>query len=131
MVGIVGLHHYDSRRKKALAQWYIFKPYRNRGYATEAFTGLAKRAFEGKVAELRETSWNYKYKRHFIKLDFIRAEIRKSNIPSQRTAERCGFEMNHIDRNFFFVEDRYLEDGTIYELTPESLNERNKNETEN
>lgn len=71
MVGVIGFHHYDRRRKKASAQWYIFKPYRNHGYAKEAFTALAKRIFNGKISELVESSWTNKFRKRSVNLDFI------------------------------------------------------------
>lgn len=71
MVGVIGFHHYDRRRKKASAQWYIFKPYRNHGYAKEAFTALAKRIFNGKISEFVESSWTNKFRKRSVNLDFI------------------------------------------------------------
>ncbi len=124
MVGVVGLHHYERKRRKAFAQWYIFKPYRKLGYAKEAFGALAKRAFEGKLSELVESSWKYKYRKRAIILDYIRAEIRETNVPSQHTAESCGFVKQFTDRNFFLVEDKFPENAVVYDLLSESINER-------
>lgn len=87
MVGDIGFHHYDRRREKASAQWYIFKPYRNHGCAKEAFTALARRIFNGKISELVESSWSNKFRKHSVNLDFIRAEIRETNISSQHVVE--------------------------------------------
>ena len=124
MVGVVGLNKYDRKRREVSAQWYIFKPYRNKGYASEAFKALAKRVFEGKIKYLTNSSWVYKYRKRRLKVDFIRAEIRAVNIPSQRTAESCGFEKRYIDRHYFLVEDKFPEDAVVYELTPEAFDER-------
>ncbi|WP_294824438.1 GNAT family N-acetyltransferase [uncultured Eubacterium sp.] len=121
MVGVIGFHHYDRRRKKALAQWYIFKPYRNHGYAKEAFTALARRIFNGKISEFVESSWSNKFRKRSVNLDFIRAEIRETNISSQHMAESCGFVKQFIDRNHFVIEDKFLENAVIYDLTPETI----------
>ncbi len=121
MVGLVGLYGYDEERRLATAQWYIFKPYRNKGYATEAVTALARRAFEGKLVQFKETCWKNKLKKHHARIDLIRVQIRKSNIASQRTAESCGFRFEHILHRYFIIEGQGVEDAMVYELTPETL----------
>ena len=121
MVGMVGLYGYDEAKRMATAQWYIFKPYREKGYAKEAITTLAKRAFDGKLFEMRETAWRNKYRRHFAKIDLIRADIRETNIPSQKTAESCGFKYQYTDHRHYEIEGEGLEDAKIYELTPETI----------
>ena len=121
MVGVVGLHHYDEERRMAEAEWYIFKPYRGKGYGTEAFSALADRAFKGKLAEWRERSWNYLYKKHYAKIDLLRANIRQSNLPSQALAKACGFVHRYTDPRHYVIEGEGLEDGEVYELTPEAL----------
>lgn len=121
MVGVVELNGYNRIQRRAFACWYIFKPYRNNGYAKEAFTELARRGFEGKLIELKKSSWEYKYIKQRVMIDFIVAEVRVTNIPSQKTAQSCGFKFHHKDRNFFIVEDKYAEDAYVYELTPETI----------
>lgn len=121
LVGMTGLYGYDEAKRMATAEWYIFKPYRGKGYAKEAITTLAKRAFDGKLFEIRETAWRNKYRRHFAKIDLIRADIRETNIPSQKTAESCGFQYQYTDHRHFVVEGEGLEDAKVYELTPETI----------
>ena len=121
MVGMVGLYGYDEAKRMAEVSWYIFKPYRGKGYAKEAITTLASRAFAGKLFEMRETAWKYQYRRHFAKIDLIRADIREINIPSQKTAESCGFQYQYTDHRHYVIEGEGLEDGKIYELTPKTL----------
>lgn len=121
MVGITGLYSYDDVRRMATAEWYIFKPYRGKGYAKEAITTLAARAFAGKLFEMRETAWRNQFRRHYVKIDMIRADIREKNIPSQKTAESCGFQYQYTDHRHFVIEGEDLEDGKIYELVPEML----------
>ena len=121
MVGMVGLYGYDEAKRMAEAEWYIFKPYRGKGYAKEAITTLAKRAFDGKLFEMRETAWRNKYRRHFAKIDLIRADIRETNIPSQKTAESCGFKYQYTDHRHYVIEGEGLEDAKVYELTPETI----------
>ena len=121
MVGITGLYSYDDARRMATAEWYIFKPYRGKGYAREAITVLAARAFAGKLFEMQETAWRNQFRRHYVKIDMIRANIREKNIPSQKTAESCGFVYQYTDHRHYVIEGEGLEDGKIYELTPETL----------
>ena len=121
MVGMVGLHNYDERRRMAQCEWYIFKPYRGNGYGKEAFTALAEHAFQGKLAELREGDWFYSYKKHYAKIDLLRAEIRRRNLPSHALAKACGFVHRYTDPRHYVVEGEGCEDGEIYELTPEDL----------
>lgn len=121
MVGVVGLHNYQEKKRMAEAEWYIFKPYRQKGYGREAASELASQAFCGKLAELRETSWDYMYKKHYAKIDLIRAYIRETNAASQALAEACGFEYRYTDRRYFVIEGKGCEDARVYELTPEML----------
>ena len=121
MVGITGLYSYDDTRRMATAEWYIFKPYRKKGYAKEAITALAAHAFAGKLFEMRETAWRNQFRRHYVKIDLIRADIREKNIPSQKTADSCGFVYQHTDHRHFVIEGEGFEDARIYELTPETL----------
>ena len=121
MVGLVGLYGYDEERKTAEAQWYIFKPYRNKGYAKEAVTALAERTFSGKLFEMRETAWRYKFRRHYAKIDLIKANIREINTASLKTAESCGFKYLYTVNRYFLVEGGEPENGKHYELTPETL----------
>lgn len=123
MVGMVGLHSYEEKKNMAQAEWYIFRPYRKRGYAAEAVLALAKRAFSGKLFELRETNWKHLYKKHYAKIDLIRAYIRETNFASQRLAERCKFEEQYTESRHFLIEGCGYEDAKVYELTPEELAE--------
>ena len=121
MVGITGLYGYDEARRMAMAEWYIFKPYRGKGYAKEAITALGARAFAGKLFEMRETAWRSQFRRHYVKIDMIRADIREKNIPSQKMAESCGFVYKYTEHQHFEIEGEGFEDAKIYELTPETL----------
>ena len=82
MIGMVGLHTYQEQKRMAAMEWYIFKSYRKSGYAKEAVSALTKRAFNGTLAEMRETPWKYVFKRHYAKIDLIRVHIRATNAPS-------------------------------------------------
>lgn len=121
LVGMVGFYDYDDGLRKAKAQWYIFKPYRNKGYAKEAVTALAERAFSGKLFELRGTGWEYKYRKHYAKIDLIEADIREKNVASQKTAESCGFKYLYTANRYFLVDGGEPENGKHYELTPKTL----------
>lgn len=121
MVGMVGLHHYDEERRMAEPEWYIFKPYRRKGYGREAVTALARQAFDGKLFELREKLMMDTFTEHYAVIDLIRADIRLSNTASQRLAESCVFKKSYIDRRHFIVEGQGPEDGVIMELEPDDL----------
>ena len=104
----------------AQIEWYIFKPYRNNGYAKEAVLALARRAFSGKLIELREGTMRYILKKHYAKIDIIRAYIRSTNLPSQALAKSCGFTHQFTEHRHYLVEGEGYEDGEIYELTAEN-----------
>ena len=36
-------------------------------------------------------------------------------------AESCGFVKQFIDRNYFVIEDKFLENAVFYDLTPETM----------
>lgn len=92
-----------------------------KGYAKEAITALASRKFAGKLFEMLESAWQNQFRRHYAKINLIRANIWEKNIPSQKTAESCGFKYQYTDHRHFVIEEEGLEDGKIYELTPETL----------
>ena len=119
MIGMVGLHSYKEKKCMTSMEWYIFKPYRKRGYAKEAVWALTKQAFSGKLAEMRETSWQNIFRRHYAKIDLIRVHIREANAPSQALAKACGFVYQYTDKRYFEIEGKGCEDAKVYELTPD------------
>lgn len=118
MIGMVGLYSYEEKKCMASAEWYIFKSYRQNGYAQEAVTALIKRAFSGKLAEWRQTYWRYVYRKHYAKIDLVRVHIRETNTASQALAESCGFIYQYTDKRCIIVEGKGYEDAKVYELTP-------------
>lgn len=121
MVGAVDLHRCDEKRRLAEAAWYIFKPYRGRGYAKEAVTALAREAFAGRLTRLAEQARKCTYKKCPVKIELIRAETRHANLPSQALARSCGFVHRYTDHRFFVVEGEGPEDAEVFELTPADL----------
>ena len=97
-------------------EWYIFKTYRGNGYAKEAVTALANKAFDHKLFEMYEGVKADIMKKHFANIDIIRATIRVSNIASQRTALSCGFNEQYLDRRHAIVNENTFEDCIIYDL---------------
>ena len=116
MIGMVGLYGYDFIRRMANIEWYIFKTYRGNGYAKEAVTALANKAFDHKLFEMYEGVKADIMKKHFANIDIIRATIRVSNIASQRTALSCGFNEQYLDRRHAIVNENTFEDCIIYDL---------------
>lgn len=116
MIGLVGLYQYDEIRRMANIEWYTFKPYRNKGYMREAISALAQAALNQRLFELRETVRFDVYRKHFAKIDIIRADIRVSNEASRNTATACGFKEQYLDRRRAIVNDNSYEDCIIYDL---------------
>lgn len=122
MIGYVGLRWETSNGEQTgvmECEYYIFKPHRGKGYATEAMTALCRRAFAGKLFEKKETSYKFLCRKKTAKPEVIRAMIRSDNIPSCRLAENCGFQHTGTLQRHFLVENRYAVNCEIYELSRE------------
>lgn len=120
MVGYVGLRWEKSNGEKTgvmECEYYIFKPYRGKGYATEAMKALCQRAFAGKLFEKKETVYKYLCRKKTAKPEVIRAMIRTDNTASCRLAKKCGFQHTGTLQRHFLVENRYAVDCEIYELS--------------
>lgn len=118
MAGFVGLYDYDEIRRMAQIEWYMFKPYRNKGYMKEAISALTQSLFNKKLFEIRETVKEDVYKKHYAKIDLIRAVVRVSNEASQRTALACGFKEQYTDRRHAIINETQFEDCIVYDLEP-------------
>ena len=82
----------------------------------EAITTLTQAALNWKLYEMRETVRFDVYRKHFAKIDIIRADIRVSNKASQNTAVSCGFKEQYLDRRHAIVNGKSYEDCIIYDL---------------
>lgn len=124
MVGYVGLRWEKSNGEKTQVmecEYYIFKPYRHKGYAKEALTGLCQRAFDDKLFELTETNYNYICRKKRAKPALIRAMIREDNTASCGLVEACGFTYTGTLHRHYWVEDSYCVNCCVYELAKEQL----------
>lgn len=122
MIGYVGLRWESGNGKRTKVmecEYYIFKPYRRKGYATEALSAICNRAFLGKLVELEETNFKYTYRTRKAKPVLIRAMIREDNAGSQALVEACGFVHTGTLHRHYWVEDGYCVDCSIYELARE------------
>ena len=122
MVGYAGLRWEKSNGEKTgvmECEYYIFKPYRGKGYAAEAMKVLCQRAFAGKLFEKKETSYKYLCRKKTAKPEVIRAMIRTDNLGSCRLAEKCGFQHMGTLRRHLLVENRHAINCEIYELCRE------------
>lgn len=129
MIGYVGLRWEKNNGEQTQVmecEYYIFKPYRNKGYAREALTGICERAFAEKLFELKDTQYNYVCHRKRAKPLLIRAMIREDNVGSRALVEACGFEYTGVLHRHYMVEDKYTVNCTVYELTKEEQQERNR-----
>ena len=124
MVGYVGLRWEKANGEKTgvmECEYYIFKPYRGKGYATEAMKALCQRAFAGKLFEKKETVYKYLCRKKTAKPEVIRAMIRTDNTASCRLAKKCGFQHTGTLQRHFLVENRYAVNCEIYELCREQF----------
>ena len=122
MVGYVGLRWEKNSGEQTQVmecEYYIFKPYRRKGYAKEALTGICQRAFDEKLFELTDTNYNYVCRRKRAKPMLIRAMIREDNVGSCALAEACGFKHTGTLHRHFWVENAYCVNCCVYELTKE------------
>lgn len=122
MVGYVGLRWERTSGKSTgvmECEYYIFKPYRGKGYASEAMTALCQRAFAGKLFEMQETNYRFIYRKKYAKTQVIRAMIRTDNLPSQRLVQRCGFRHMGTLQRHFWAENRNAVNCEIYEWSKE------------
>lgn len=119
MVGYVGMV-WASEENNASGvvkiEYYIFKPYRHRGYAKEAILALSQKALSGKLYELEESNYSNIYRKKKAKIELIRALIRKDNMPSICLIESSGFTHSGTLHRDFVVENKYCVDLEIYEL---------------
>ena len=122
MVGYAGLRWEKSNGEKTgvmECEYYIFKPHRGKGYATESMKALCQRAFAGKLFEKKETGYKYLCRKKIAKPQVIRAMIRSDNIASCCLVENCGFRHMGVLQRYFWVENQYAVDCEIYELCKE------------
>lgn len=126
MVGYLGFHPWSSvfpdpeNSVVVELEYYLFKPYRQLGYAKEAVTALCERAFAGKLRELEETNYYDIFRKKKAKIEVIRALIRADNTPSRKLVESCGFKHTGTLHKNCLVEGKYLVDTEIYELEKEN-----------
>ena len=119
MLGYAGLRWVKADGEKTgvmECEYYIFKPYRGKGYAKEAMTALCARAFAGKLFEKKETAYKFISRKKIAKPQIIRAMIRTDNPASCHLAESCGFKHMGTLQRHFLIENRYAVDCEIYEL---------------
>lgn len=119
MIGYVGVRWEKTNGQQTQVmecEYYIFKPYRHNGYATEALKVLCQQAFAEKLFELVNTNYDYIYRRKRAKPLLIRAMIREDNEGSCALVESCGFERTGVLHRHFWVENKYAVDCIIYEL---------------
>ncbi len=122
MVGYVGLRWEKTVGEKTgvmECEYYIFKPYRGKGYAKEALSALCQRAFAGKLQEAKQTAYRYIFRNKTAKPQVIRATIRTDNLLSRGLAEACGFRHMGTLQRYYWAENRYAVDCEIYELCKE------------
>ena len=78
--------------ENAMLCYYIFKPFRRVGYASEAVIGLIDAAYTNKLERLRNTDldgiYNKKAKDEF---EVIKAKVFEQNIGSRKMIEQCNF----------------------------------------
>lgn len=99
LVGSTGLHRIDWRVPRFEIGYWLATRYTGRGYASEAVRAQARMAFE--------------------RLGAKRVEIRcdDRNAKSRAVAERCGFALDGVLRNYSVGPDGSLRHERVYSLT--------------
>ena len=85
MIGYVGIALHETGSYEA--EFYISRPYRNKGYCTEALKVLIDAYFEGRLP-VRDAA------NHQEELSFLYATFLEDNEPVRRVLGKCGFEEN-------------------------------------
>lgn len=117
VVGTISMHHYDSRRRVGEIEWYVFKDHRNKGYAREAADAFCAKVMEGALFELREDIKEGTYRKHYCKVDILRAGIFPENEASRKLALSCGFKFAYLEKRRYLVDSKIPQDGLVFELT--------------
>lgn len=84
MIGYIGVSYRNGSYE---VEFYLSKPFRNRGYCTEALVLLVDLYFEGKLALTED-------KEHPEELNFLYGSFLTENKATQRVLEKCGFGKN-------------------------------------
>ena len=92
MIGSIELKEDVYAMNSYYLDYYIFKEYRQKGYATEAIKGLVDAAFKKQLKVKRNTPYRYISLIENRPVRFIRCSIRSDNDASIKTAVKCGFE---------------------------------------
>lgn len=102
-VGSSGLHEIDWTLPKFEIGYWCRTQCMGKGYITEAVRGLTVLAFEILKAKRVE----------------IRCDIR--NVRSRKVAERLGYKLEGVLRNYCLAVDGKIEDTCVYALVPEDF----------
>lgn len=92
---------------KADVSFYIFKEYRNKGYATETLRLLTGLAFENELKVPKATVRVNKYDFVYINFNIISAYCLTDNTASIRTLEKCGFEKMGLIHSYCQINNEY------------------------
>lgn len=126
MIGYTGLVWSDKYNKKSeivKIEYYIFKQYRNNGYAKEAVCAITNAALNCKFCELKETNYSGIFRKKRAKIGLIRAIIRSDNEASLKLIESCGYTHSGTLHREFMVEGKGFVDEEIYEIWKEEKND--------
>lgn len=86
MIGYVGL---GIQKQRFEVEFYVSKPYRSRGYCTEALERFIKEVFAGRLL------WrNQDGRESELVVDTLYATVIAGNLPAVRVLDKCGFIKN-------------------------------------
>lgn len=102
-IGSSGLHRIDWSVPKFEIGYWCRKSYMGQGYITEAVRGLTVFAFE------------------ILKANRVEIRCDQRNVRSRKVAERLGYKLEGIFRNFSVSVDHQLENTCIYAMIPEDF----------
>lgn len=84
MIGYAGIGYQHERYE---VEFYISKPYRNKGYCTEALKKILEATKRGEIRWRKRNGQSV-----FIKEKEIFASVISTNVPAIRVLEKCGFQ---------------------------------------
>lgn len=109
LIGHVGMDRINDF-KVGTVTYYIFKKYRNKGYAKEALNKLIKLAFNNELKCYEKTVREDYYRLKIVNCEMLIAYTDVNNLSSQKLLESCGFEKSGILHRSDKLKDKYIDD---------------------
>lgn len=126
-IGVVGLRNirkdstHTERLEASVLSYYIYKEYRQNGYAKEALKLLLNAYFNEDLIGITKTDYNFEMEIERVKAISVSLDCSINNIPSIKLAKSMGFiEEGHL-HNTWCIDNEYS-DGLFFFINKEMYN---------